>query len=51
MSKDRAEEYRKRADECRKIAANSQVPADRERWLMIAEEWMRMAIFQEGKPD
>ena len=48
---DRAEEFHRRADECRKQAAKN---ADREEWLKIAEAWLRMAedsVQLSGEPD
>jgi hypothetical protein len=39
----RAETYRENADECRQQAERSINPADKERWLKIAEYWLKMA--------
>jgi hypothetical protein len=50
MSNSEADEYRRRAAECRELAAKSHVPAHKERWLKIAEKWMRMADYAAGRP-
>jgi hypothetical protein len=39
-----AEEYRHKASEARKQAELSWRPSDREAWLRIAEEWMKLAL-------
>jgi hypothetical protein len=39
----RAEAFREHADECRRHAEWSHVPADKARWLMIAEKWLKLA--------
>ena len=46
----RADEFRKNADECRQQAAKSFNPLDKERWLMIAEHWLRMAQEADAAP-
>jgi hypothetical protein len=38
-----ANTYRKNADDCSTLAARSVRPADKERWLKIAEQWLQMA--------
>jgi hypothetical protein len=40
----RAEAFREHAEECRRQAEWSRVPADKARWLMIAEKWLKMGI-------
>ncbi len=35
--------YRKNADEARQQAAKSISPDDKERWLKIAEDWLKLA--------
>jgi hypothetical protein len=42
MSEDAAI-YRQRADECREQAAKAIGPLDREAWLRLAEEWLKLA--------
>jgi hypothetical protein len=39
----RAEAFREHAAECRRQAEWSLVPADKERWLKIAEKWLKIA--------
>lgn len=38
-----SEEYRDRAGEAREQAERSFPPSDKEAWLRIAEEWMKLA--------
>jgi hypothetical protein len=45
----RAEAFREHADECRRQAEWSCSPADKERWLKIAEKWLKIA--QETEED
>jgi hypothetical protein len=40
MSKD--EEYRRRAAECRRMAANAISPDDKQAWLKLADSWLQM---------
>ena len=46
-----ADEYRDRADEARAQAERSFSPIDREAWLRIAEEWMKLAQTRDGPID
>ena len=46
-----AEEYRHKASEARKQAELSWRPSDREAWLRIAEEWMKLAQTREEPVD
>ena len=39
----RAKAFREHADECRRQAEWSLVPADKARWLRIAEKWLKIA--------
>ena len=39
----RADEYRKNGDECRQQAERSRDPLDKECWLKIAQDWVKMA--------
>jgi len=43
MSDDYAARFRKTAEECRAQAAKAVNPIDKEAWLPLAEEWLRMA--------
>jgi hypothetical protein len=43
VSHDRAEEYRKQAEECRVQAALSLNEADKAAWLRMADEWLKLA--------
>ena len=43
MSKTDAERFRKQADECRQQAEQAKNPNDKERWLALAGEWIKMA--------
>jgi hypothetical protein len=38
-----ADEYRKNADDCREQAAKALSPLHKERWLKLAEEWLKLA--------
>jgi hypothetical protein len=48
-----AEGYRKRAEECRELAAKVSDPSDKAFWLRLAEDWMNVASTSElaKKPD
>jgi hypothetical protein len=39
----KAKAFREHADECRRQAEWSLVPADKARWLRIAEKWLKIA--------
>ena len=39
----RADQFRKSADECRELAGQSTSPEHKERWLKIADDWLRLA--------
>ena len=43
MSDDYAARFRKQAEECREQAAKAVNPIDKEAWLRLAEEWLKMA--------
>jgi hypothetical protein len=45
-----ADEYRKNADDCREQAAKALRPLDKERWLKLAEDWLKLAKIEESKP-
>jgi hypothetical protein len=38
-----SDNYRKNADDCRAQAEKAVSALDRERWLKLAEEWLRLA--------
>jgi hypothetical protein len=38
-----AERYRVKAEECRVMAAKVFSPLDQEAWLILAEDWLRLA--------
>jgi hypothetical protein len=38
------EQFRKRAEECRQLAALKTDPFDREFWLRLAEDWMSVVL-------
>lgn len=42
VPKDRFEEYRRHADECRAMAENTVGPDDKMSWLNLADAWLRM---------
>jgi hypothetical protein len=37
------ERYRKQAEDCRQMAAKAIRPLDREAWLKLAGDWLRLA--------
>jgi cold shock CspA family protein len=39
----RADVYRRNADDCRQQAERCLNPLDKERWLKVAEDWMKLA--------
>jgi hypothetical protein len=49
MSNDDATRFRKQAEECRGQAAKAVNPLDKEAWLRVAEEWLKLAISVEGR--
>jgi hypothetical protein len=38
-----AERFRKEAQECRELAEKATSPADKEAWLHLAEDWLKLA--------
>jgi hypothetical protein len=44
------DEYRKQAEACRKRAETSPKPEDRAFWLLLAENWRKLAQDLEEKP-
>jgi hypothetical protein len=49
MSEDEAARFRKQADECREQAAKAVRPLDKESWLRVAEEWIKLAMSVETR--
>jgi hypothetical protein len=41
---DDAARFRKQAEECREQAARALSPLDKEAWLRVAEEWLKLAL-------
>ena len=46
---DEAARLRKQADECREQAARAVSPLDKESWLPVAEEWIKLAMSVENR--
>ena len=42
------DDYRKKAEECRAMAARAVSTIDKEAWLKLAEDWLRMAESRES---
>ena len=42
-----ADEFRKRAEECRQLAATVSNPVDKAFWLRLAQDWMNIALESE----
>lgn len=38
-----ADRFRKEAEECRQLAAKAKNPLDKEEWLRLAGEWIKLA--------
>jgi hypothetical protein len=49
MSSDDADRYRRQADECRQQAERAISPLDKEAWLRVAGEWIKLAQDAESK--
>jgi hypothetical protein len=43
MSDNDPARFRKQAEECREQAAKAVSPLDKEAWLRVAEEWLKLA--------
>jgi hypothetical protein len=50
MSND-SEKFRRQADESRQQAAKAINPLDKEAWLRVAEEWIKLAQASERRGD
>jgi hypothetical protein len=46
---DEADRFRKQAEECREQAAKAMSPLDKEAWLRVAEEWLKLALSVESR--
>jgi hypothetical protein len=49
MTHDDAERFRKQAEEAREQAARAYSPLDKEAWLRVAEEWLKLALSAEER--
>jgi hypothetical protein len=49
MAHDDAERFRKQAEEAREQAARAYSPLDKEAWLRVAEEWLKLALSAEER--
>ncbi|MEA2914148.1 MAG: hypothetical protein QOJ15_6229 [Bradyrhizobium sp.] len=49
MSDDDADRFRKQAEDCREQAAKAVSPLDKEAWLRVAEEWLKLALSVEDR--
>jgi hypothetical protein len=43
MTETAAQRYRREAEECRLNAERAKNPVEREAWLQLAEDWMKLA--------
>ena len=43
MSESRADEYRRKAEDCRHMAGRAKREDDKAAWLKMAEDWQRLA--------
>jgi hypothetical protein len=50
MAHDDAARYRKQAEECRQQAEQAKSPLDKEAWLRVAGEWIKLALNAETRP-
>jgi hypothetical protein len=48
MAHDDAERFRKQAEQAREHAARAYSPLDKEAWLRVAEEWLKLALSAES---
>jgi hypothetical protein len=49
MSEADSARFRKHAEECREQAAKAISPLDKEAWLRVAEEWLKLASSVESR--
>jgi len=45
------QKYRERAEECRIMAGKAFSPLDKEAWLQLAADWLRMVQMAEQRED
>ena len=52
MAEKDAERFLKEAEECRKLAAAARIEDDKEAWLRLAGDWIKLAerVAQMGRP-
>lgn len=48
MSNGDANRFREEADECRKLAQKARTPRDKEAWLRLAGDWLKLADAIDG---
>jgi hypothetical protein len=46
---DEAAKFRKQAEEAKEYAAKAISPLDKEAWLKVAQEWLRLAVSADGR--
>jgi hypothetical protein len=46
---DDSAKYRKQADECREQAGKAYSPLDKEAWLRVAGEWLKLAVSSDAR--
>lgn len=44
MAEDDATRFRKQAEECRELAVKALSSVDKDAWLRLAEEWLKLAV-------
>jgi hypothetical protein len=49
MPNDDADRFREQAKECTEQAAKVVSPLDKEAWLRVAQEWLKLALSIEGR--
>jgi hypothetical protein len=49
MPNHEAARFRQQAEDCRQQAAKTVSPLDKEAWLRVAEEWLKLAVSVEGR--
>jgi hypothetical protein len=49
MPDDDADRFRKQAEEAREQASKAVSPLDKEAWLRVVEEWLKLALSVEGR--
>jgi hypothetical protein len=49
MPDDAATRFRKQAEECRQQAEKALSPLDREAWLRVADEWLKLALSADAR--